>query len=98
MTRKFFIFTPYIEKRGRLKAAPLNYLLTDEGYAFKELYEVEVPLQGTDRPSIEAGMRIALEDLMINLSGLSDSLENNGIKKALIQPQKYVSQYRLSSD
>lgn len=81
-----------------LLLAPLNYLLTDEGYAFKELYEVEVPLQGTDRPSIEAGMRIALEDLMINLSGLSDSLENNGIKKALIQPQKYVSQYRLSSD
>ncbi|RZO95878.1 MAG: DUF2066 domain-containing protein [Gammaproteobacteria bacterium] len=76
----------------------LNQLSADEGYAFKEHYEVKVSLQGTDRPSIEDGMQKAFEELMINLSGLSDSLQNKEIEKALIQPQKYVTQYRLSSD
>ena len=43
---------------------PLNHLSADEGYAFKEFYEVKVLLQGTDRPSIEDGMQKAFEECL----------------------------------
>ena len=36
----------------------------EEGYAFKELYEVKVELKGTDRVSINEGMELAFQNLM----------------------------------
>tara|TARA_B100001750_G_C15496252_1_gene594313 strand:+ start:637 stop:1674 length:1038 start_codon:yes stop_codon:yes gene_type:complete len=70
----------------------------EEGYAFKNLYEIEVILEGTDRSSINKGMRDALQSLMINLSGVSDINRYSVLKVALKNPEEYVSEYRLTSE
>ena len=70
---------------------------TEEGYTFQELYKIEVELEDTDRLSINRGMGMALRDLMVNLSGSSEIDKDKAIRKAINDPEGYVSEYRLSS-
>ena len=71
--------------------------LSEEGFAFQGLYEVEVELEGSDRNSIHQGMGKALESLMIKLSGSSEVSADPEIRKAVKSPEGYISEYRLSS-
>ena len=68
-----------------------------EGYTFQKLYEIEVELESTERNSINEGMGRALKELMVKLTGSSRINLHQEIRKAVNQPQGYISQYRLSS-
>ena len=70
----------------------------EEGYAFKELYEIEVELNGTDRDSINEGMKLAFKDLMLSLSSNSEINTYPAIAGAVRDSEKYISEYRLSSE
>ena len=71
--------------------------LCEEGYTFQELYKIEVELEDTDSYSINRGMGMALGQLMVNLSGFSEINKDEAIRKAISDPEGYVSEYRLSS-
>ena len=73
-------------------------LYGEEGYAFKELYEIEVELDGTDRDSINVGMKLAFKDLMLGLSSNSEINTYPAIVRAVRESEKYISEYRLSSE
>ena len=75
-----------------------DYFYGEEGYAFKKFYEIEVELSGTDRNSVTEGMGRALKNLMISLSGVSDINTRSIVEKAIEDPEKYVTEYRLSSE
>ena len=70
----------------------------EEGYAFKELYEIEVELNGSDRDSINEGMKLAFKDLMLSLSSNSEINTYPAIAGAVRDSEKYISEYRLSSE
>ena len=70
----------------------------EEGYAFKELYEVQVELKGTDRVSINEGMKLAFQNLMLTLSSNSEINSYPAVSKAVKDSEKYISEYRLSSE
>ena len=65
-------------------------LYGEEGYAFKELYEIEVELNGTDRDSINEGMKLAFKDLMLGLSSNSEINTYPAIVKAVRDSEKYI--------
>ena len=67
----------------------------EEGYAFKELYEVQVELKGTDRVSINEGMKLAFQNLMLTLSSNSEINTYPAVTKAVKDSEKYISEYRL---
>ena len=70
----------------------------EEGYAFKELYEIQVELKGTDRVSINEGMKLAFQNLMLTLSSNSEINSYPAVSKAVKDSKKYISEYRLSSE
>ena len=70
----------------------------EEGYAFKELYEIQVELKGTDRISINEGMKLAFQNLMLTLSSNSEINSYPAVSKAVKDSEKYISEYRLSSE
>ena len=70
----------------------------EEGYAFKELYEIQVELKGTDRASINEGMQLAFQNLMLTLSSNSEINSYPVVSKAVKDSEKYISEYRLSSE
>ena len=70
----------------------------EEGYAFKELYEIQVELKGTDRISINEGMKLAFQTLMLTLSSNSEINSYPAVSKAVKDSEKYISEYRLSSE
>ncbi len=70
----------------------------EEGYAFKELYEVQVELKGTDRVSINEGMKLAFQNLMLTLSSNSEINSYPAVSKAVKDSEKYISEYRLASE
>ena len=55
----------------------------EEGYAFKELYEIQVELEGTDRVSINEGMKLAFQNLMLTLSSNSEINSYPAVSKAV---------------
>ena len=65
--KKFYLVYLFL-----LSISPFIY--GEEGYAFKELYEIQVELEGTDRVSINEGMKLAFQNLMLTLSGNSAEL------------------------
>ncbi|GIT32766.1 MAG: hypothetical protein Ct9H300mP3_02970 [Gammaproteobacteria bacterium] len=73
-------------------------LYGEEGYVFKELYEIEVELNGSDRDSINEGMKLAFKDLMLSLSSNSEINTFPAIVRAVRDSEKYISEYRLSSE
>ena len=70
----------------------------EEGYVFKELYEIQVELEGTDRVSIDEGMKLAFQNLMLTLSGNSEINTYPAVVKAGKDSDKFISEYRLSSE
>ena len=70
----------------------------EEGYAFKEFYEIQVELEGTDRVSIDEGMKLAFQNLMLTLSGNSEINTYPAVVKAVKNSEKFISEYRLSSE
>jgi len=74
------------------------FICSEEGYAFKELYEIQVELEGTDRASINGGMKLAFQNLMLTLSGNSEINAYPAVVKAVNVSEKFVSEYRLSSE
>tara|TARA_B100001123_G_scaffold82504_1_gene94049 strand:- start:1789 stop:2826 length:1038 start_codon:yes stop_codon:yes gene_type:complete len=70
----------------------------EEGYAFKELYEIKVELKGTDRASISEGMKLAFQNLMLTLSSNSEINSYPAVSQAVKDSEKYVTEYRLSSE
>ena len=73
-------------------------LYGEEGYAFKELYEIEVELNGTDRDSINEGMKLAFRELMLGLSSNTEINTYSAIVRAVRDSEKYITEYRLSSE
>ena len=71
---------------------------SEEGYAFKELYEIQVELKGTDRVSINEGMKLAFQNLMLTLSSNSEINSYPAVSNAVKDSEKYISEYRLSSE
>ena len=70
----------------------------EEGYAFRELYEVQVELKGTDRASISEGMKTAFKNLMLTLSSNSKINTYPAVVKAVKDSEQYIGEYRLSSE
>ena len=73
-------------------------LFPEEGIAFKDNYEVYKELEGTDKTSIKKGMRLALRDLTIDISGNSEVINEPSIKKSLRDPERLITQYKLVSE
>ena len=73
-------------------------LISEEGIAFKENYEMSIELEGTDKSSIKNGMKLALKDLTIDISGNSEVIKDPSIKKSLNDPERYITQYKLITE
>jgi len=76
----------------------INVLFSNETYGLKGFYEIEVPILGSDKVSINLGMKIALKELIVNLTGTTYVLDNKEIIKLLSSPKKHVTEYRLNAD
>lgn len=58
-----------------------------------DLYQQMVPVENQSVTARNAGMRIALEQVVVKVSGSSQSLNNLAIKSALEKPENYVRQF-----
>ena len=70
-------------------------LESNEVYGLKNSYEVEIELNGSDKTSIELGMREALKTLMIKMTGSTDIALNRKLNKLYSNPEQYINQYKL---
>ena len=86
-----------ISKIAILILALLNTIMlnSEEIFSLKNQYEVEIGIEGTDQNSVKKGMKSALSSLLISLSGNSTILDKLPAKKALSNPENFISQYKL---
>ena len=70
---------------------------SSEVYGLKSSYEVETALNGTDKISIEEGMRDALKNLMIRITGSTEVVLDRKFNKLYRNPEQYINQYKLNS-
>lgn len=77
----------------------LSYSLIEgnEVYGLKDNYEINIQLNGSDKVSIEEGMREALKELMIRVTGSTEVSTSGKLNKLYKNPEKYINQYKLSS-
>ena len=77
----------------------LSYSLIEskEVYGLKDNYEINVQLNGSDKVSIEEGMREALKELMIRVTGSTEASTSGKLNKLYRNPEQYINQYKLSS-
>ena len=77
----------------------LSYSLIEskEVYGLKDNYDINVQLNGSDKVSIEEGMREALKELMIRVTGSKEVSTSGKLNKLYKNPEKYINQYKLSS-
>ena len=77
----------------------LSYSLIEskEVYGLKDNYEINVQLTGSDKVSIEEGMREALKELMIRVTGSKEVSTSGKLNKLYRNPEQYINQYKLSS-
>ena len=77
----------------------LSYSLIEgnEVYGLKDNYEINIQLNGSDKVSIEEGMREALEELMIRVTGSTEVSTSGKLNKLYKNPEQYINQYKLSS-
>ena len=68
-----------------------------EVYGLKDNYEINVQLNGSDAVSIEEGMREALKELMIRVTGSTEASTSGKLNKLYRNPEQYINQYKLSS-
>jgi len=95
--KKFFLVYLFFLCNSPSLYGEKDTLHSQEGYAFTELYEIQVELSGTDRESINEGMKLAFHNLMLSLSSNSDISNYPAIVQAVNDPEKYISEYKLSS-
>lgn len=88
MIRKFFLFYILI----------LSYSLESvEAYGLKNSYEVKIELNGSDKTSIEEGMRGALKTLMVKLTGSTEVAFSRELNNLYRNSEQYINQYKLNS-
>ena len=77
----------------------LSYSLIEskEVYGLKDNYDINVQLNGSDKVSIEEGMREALKELMIRVTGSKEVSTSGKLNKLYRNPEQYINQYKLSS-
>ena len=75
-----------------------NEIFTDQAYGLKDSYDIRVELQGSNKVSINKGMKEALMALIVQVTGSSETLENLNAKNLLKDPQRYISEYRLENN
>ena len=77
----------------------LSYSLLEskDVYGLKESYDIIVKIDGSDKASIEAGMREALETLMIKMTGSTDVALDKKFDNLYRNAEQYINQYKLSS-
>ena len=74
-----------------------NQIFTDQVYGLKGSYDIQVNLEGSDKASINKGMKQALKSLIVKVSGSSVTLDNLEANNLFKDPQKYISEYRLEN-
>tara|TARA_B100000700_G_scaffold23263_1_gene22553 strand:+ start:303 stop:1319 length:1017 start_codon:yes stop_codon:yes gene_type:complete len=89
MIKKFFIIYILL----------LSYSLMEgrEVYGLKDSYEVNIELDGSDKASVEKGMREALKKLMIRVTGSAEVSASSSLNKLYRNPEQYINQYKLSA-
>ena len=87
MIKKFFL--------SYLLIHSLSFIEGVEVYDLKNTYTVEIELTGSDRASIEAGMRKALKSLMIQITGSTKVASDSKLDKLYKNPQQYINQYKI---
>ena len=70
---------------------------SSEVYGLKNSYEVEIALNGSDKTSIEEGMRDALKNLMVKITGSTAIATDRKLNKLYKNPEQYINQYKLNS-
>ena len=70
---------------------------SSEVYGLKNSYEVEITLNGSDKKSIEEGMRDALKNLMVRMTGSTEVASDRRLNKLYRDPEQYINQYKLNS-
>ena len=70
---------------------------SSEVYGLKNSYEVEIALNGSDKTSIEQGMRDALKNLMVRMTGSTEVASDRRLNKLYRDPEQYINQYKLNS-
>ena len=68
-----------------------------EVYGLKNSYEVEIALNGSDKTSIEEGMREALKNLMVRITGSTVVALDLKLSKLYRNSEQYINQYKLNS-
>ena len=70
---------------------------SSEVYGLKNSYEVEITLNGSDKTSIEEGMRKALKNLMVRITGSTEVAFSKSLNKLYRNPEQYINQYKLNT-
>ena len=74
-----------------------EYTFGDEVYAFQDNYSININLESSDKDSINEAMKEAFEILIVNVSGSSDILKRDEVRKILSQSEKYVNEYKIET-
>ena len=87
MIKKFFLFW--------LLISSFSFIEGVEVFDLQNTYTVEIGLTGSDKASIEAGMRKALKNLMIQITGSTSVASDRKLDNLYKNPQQYINQYKL---
>jgi len=87
MIKKFFLFW--------LLICSFSFIEGVEVFDLQNTYTVEIGLTGSDKASIEAGMRKALKNLMIQITGSTSVASDRKLDNLYKNPQQYINQYKL---
>ena len=74
-----------------------SFIGSSEVYGLKNSYEVEIALNGSDKTSIEEGMRDALKNLIVKMTGSTEVASDRRLNKLYRDPEQYINQYKLNS-
>ena len=74
-----------------------SFIESSEVYGLKNSYEIEIALNGSDKTSIEEGMRDALKNLMVRITGSTEVASDRRLNKLYRDPEQYINQYKLNS-
>ena len=74
-----------------------SFIESSEVYGLKNIYEVEIELNGSDKTSIEEGMRDALKNLMVRITGSTTVVSDRKLNKLYRNPEQYINEYKLNS-
>tara|TARA_B100001029_G_scaffold26019_2_gene18480 strand:+ start:7817 stop:8833 length:1017 start_codon:yes stop_codon:yes gene_type:complete len=87
MIKKFFLFW--------LLICSFSFIEGVEVFDLQNTYTVEIGLTGSDKASIEVGMRKALKNLMIQITGSTSVASDRKLDNLYKNPQQYINQYKL---